>query len=974
RHNGADLSRGLGAAIALLGFVAGVPAALVALAPVYLPNQVPSWGQLWERVTSPDDGSLLLVVLGLVAWACWAAFTASVLLELAAAARRLHAPTIPMLGGFQRTAARMIATASLLVASASALAAPATPAGATALVADFAPAMGDALPAPADVVPDTPVGAPTMGSTRAAAAPTPQAPALPSVTVQRGDTLWDLAERHLGDPLRYTEIRDLNIGRTQPDGTRLRDADFIQPGWTLLLPADATDVAPEVQTVATTDGAEPSVVVQPGDTLWGIAAQHLGDGARYTELLDLNRGKPQPDGGQLSDPDHIRPGWVLRLPARAQRPSAITAAGDETAALRAGPIPPPASLSPSPQETTGPSLEPQATAPAGEFEGSSSGGRDARQPAAQQAEHQPTAAWFLGLAALGAAGIVGELTRRRHLQQRARRVGETIPMPQPTSPAAAAERTLRTAATPVSIDAIRTTLHNIASRCYTAGADLPRLAALLLDERHLTLLLLEDAPEATAPFTATEPRTWVASTQDVAAEEEIDDPGQGAPYPLLVTLGHTEDATLILNLEAAGTLAFVGDATAANEALRALVVEAATSDLASQLPIHTDETFADLTDAFEDFRLRATDARDDRVAWVDSVSRLLAGRGLVDVLSARARREFDDVWLPTVFIEAKLAAPASQPWSGAVTLTLQDVDTAWTVRVDAAGRSQLWPLDITFEAQRLTSEHADSLRSLLVTALPPQPHPENALRAIGVEETAAALRAVHPVTAEPTPAGGVRLNVLGPIQVEGIAGRPLTPRTVELLAYLALHGPATGPDLDEMLWKGERGSANTRNVFIRRARERLGEAVLPAVGADGLFRLGTGIETDWARFQRHLTRALALDGQDQVEELAAAMALVRDRPFRGIAPTAYIWADHDLQTMVSAIADAAGLLARLHNEAGRHREAIRAATLGLVAEPCSDELQTIAIAATREQSGPQEAMRLRRRYAGVMARLDPELA
>jgi surface antigen len=49
-------------------------------------------------------------------------------------------------------------------------------------------------------------------------------------------------------------------------------------------------------------------VVVPGDTLWGIAAELLGDGARYREIYDANR---EVIG---ANPDLILPGQVLRLP------------------------------------------------------------------------------------------------------------------------------------------------------------------------------------------------------------------------------------------------------------------------------------------------------------------------------------------------------------------------------------------------------------------------------------------------------------------------------------------------------------------------------------------------------------------------------------------------------------------------------------------------------------------------------------
>ena len=57
---------------------------------------------------------------------------------------------------------------------------------------------------------------------------------------RRHDCLWDIAERTLGDPLRYKEIFELNRDRVQPDGRSLVDADLIHPGWIFTMPADAS--------------------------------------------------------------------------------------------------------------------------------------------------------------------------------------------------------------------------------------------------------------------------------------------------------------------------------------------------------------------------------------------------------------------------------------------------------------------------------------------------------------------------------------------------------------------------------------------------------------------------------------------------------------------------------------------------------------------------------------------------------------
>jgi nucleoid-associated protein YgaU len=48
--------------------------------------------------------------------------------------------------------------------------------------------------------------------------------------------------------------------------------------------------------------------VKSGDTLSAIAKQHLGDANAYTKIFEANR-------DQLSDPDKIKPGQVLKIPA-----------------------------------------------------------------------------------------------------------------------------------------------------------------------------------------------------------------------------------------------------------------------------------------------------------------------------------------------------------------------------------------------------------------------------------------------------------------------------------------------------------------------------------------------------------------------------------------------------------------------------------------------------------------------------------
>lgn len=52
--------------------------------------------------------------------------------------------------------------------------------------------------------------------------------------------------------------------------------------------------------------APKTYTVQPGDTLSKIAKTHLGDANAYMRIFELNK-------DQLSDPDKIKPGQVLKL-------------------------------------------------------------------------------------------------------------------------------------------------------------------------------------------------------------------------------------------------------------------------------------------------------------------------------------------------------------------------------------------------------------------------------------------------------------------------------------------------------------------------------------------------------------------------------------------------------------------------------------------------------------------------------------
>jgi len=147
-------------------------------------------------------------------------------------------------------------------------------------------------------------------------------------TVQPGDSLSLIASHFYGDLQAYPRLFRANRSRPQADGGRLSDPWLLQPGWRLLIPLPSP-------VVTLTGPGDLRYVVQEGDTLDKIAAALLGHWERYTEIVQLNTGHAQADGSALGDPNLLRVGWVLRLPAEGTiMPLSRTTAPHPVIALR----------------------------------------------------------------------------------------------------------------------------------------------------------------------------------------------------------------------------------------------------------------------------------------------------------------------------------------------------------------------------------------------------------------------------------------------------------------------------------------------------------------------------------------------------------------------------------------------------------------------------------------------------------------
>lgn len=139
-------------------------------------------------------------------------------------------------------------------------------------------------------------------------------PEMKFYTWQAGDSLRSLATKYYGDATKLTILRRSNEGRQD-----------IQPGEKILIPvfdgdapaASAQPASTASATAAPASAATPTAaketsgprthVVKEGESLWKIAKQELGSGARWKELYEANR-------DVLSTPDAVHSGMRLRLP------------------------------------------------------------------------------------------------------------------------------------------------------------------------------------------------------------------------------------------------------------------------------------------------------------------------------------------------------------------------------------------------------------------------------------------------------------------------------------------------------------------------------------------------------------------------------------------------------------------------------------------------------------------------------------
>ncbi|MGH9014008.1 MAG: LysM peptidoglycan-binding domain-containing protein [Acidimicrobiia bacterium] len=947
-----DLVAAAAAVLATAALAGGIPALLLALVGNPLPEHLPSGADFEAALTRGEiSDATIFKAIACVAWLLWAQLLLTIGLEVTAGLKGRPAWRVP-LGAPTRFVATRLAAAILLVTGT--LGTRSTSAHAAGLRPDHPPAVAFATP----TTPSAPAEEPS---------PPPPADG-PIYVVERGDTLWSIAEVTLGDPLRWRDIEALNVGRPQPDGSTLAPGGRLQVSWQLILPTGASVSLPRAPT------APGSVTVEPGDTLWELAGEELGDPLRWPELYEHNKG-PQPEGGVLSDPDLIMPGWQLDLPGA--EPATPPAA--ETPLPPAPPQPDPPTPAPPPTPPSTPPITPTSVpnpnAPVPEAASPSdepnSARDDADPPDGAQGENRLPLG--VGGSALLALGIVATLRVLRHRQLKRRPPGRAVATAPPEL--AATEIAVRTAAEDAPGPWLDVALRSLIGQRHTRSGDrVPQPVAVEIAASELRVTLAEPHPHAPPPWT-TSPPGWMWRLARSTPLEQLEHAASGAcaPLPTLVTIGRSAEGPLLLDLEACGLVSVTGSPEAAQAFARSAALELAVSPVADALEVLAVADSDVVPQGAATPRVQVVESPEEALDAASEVAlattRALESEGLVNTFAARRASAGSDPWAPTVLILDSVPAEAETrqrvgglmdpPGRGLGILVVGEwPDAPWVLRVSGGRldvpRLGLCGLEPSFDAQAVEPKTTravvdlldqtlqDSSESLVTETEPSQPDlPSKTEQAVEVE-----------------------VRVLGEVEVIGTA-RALSDLETELVAFLATRQEPVEPDAAQTaLWPQRAVSPKRWWNVVSETRKALGAATdgefhLPPVPKGQRIALAPRVGTDLDRIRGRLRAAEHQASGDAIATLTDALKAVRGRPFTG---RGYAWANADglVAFAEAVVSDAAHLLASLCMETGDPGAALDATAAGLRAAPANEVLYRDRMRAHHQAgniSGVEAAMR-----------------
>ncbi|MEU5703286.1 BTAD domain-containing putative transcriptional regulator [Streptomyces aurantiacus] len=961
RRSVGDFAKAFLALVALLVLLIGVPGALATQIGWPLPSGAPKVEWLQQEITVDTFINVLTVVV----WLAWAQFTACVLVEVKAALSGVGLPNRVPGAGPSQLLARQLVAALLLVGAAA---------------ASFAPGLsqlgqqleGNQRPAVAAAAQQTPGGLLGQQQEQAAASAAALAEQAADAAAhaeggsgaraseddtkfyriqppegRHHDSLWEVAERHLGDGRRYKEIYQLNKDRTQPDGSKLSEASLIRPGWIMEMPGDARGgelvempdeapkVSPEVQRQIS-DYSRTGGDHQQGGGQQGAGQQGQGGGFgaqdRDTAHISLPEQRPAPDRGH----DQGRPGQPGQ---QGQGQGQEQRQGQEQATPAAG-------------------------------EGSGFG--------------LPQA--LLG-APLLAAGLLGALGRRRRQalwQSALGAVGGRRGMepPTPTGAAADAQDALLVGADPEGVRLLDRSLRGLAAALAGESRALPTVyAAWMSGNGDLHLQLAQPAGKPPTPWQLGQDQTfWMLARADAERYEDVD---TAAPYPGLVSLGTMDDSRLLLNLESVpGIVSLSGREQDRAGVFASVAAELATNGWSDRMTITLVGFGEDLTPLAPN-RLRHLDDIEALVETMEAETRqrrgALGAAGHDSVLTGRTGPAQHTRWAPHLVLLAaepsaedavklaELAADASRLGIGYLVGT-QSGDlpgAAWEMEITSEGKLLAPLLGLELDAQLLPVSQQRAVVELFTDADPERDD----------DRPATTPPFLVDISEQGRPAVYARL--VGPYEIIGLEtpDGERSPLLHEALALLLLHREGVHPRvLSSALWP--RGvTDDVRDALVERLRAWLGADPdgTPRLAADatGRLKLAKSVVSDLDVLRSLYHEATQGRGANsravRGRLLTDALVLVRGPLLAERPEGRYGWLTHEIidAQLPLLVADIGLALSAFHLEKNRAEKAIEALDAALGSAPGDERLWHELLRATHSTG---DSDRLKRLAADLVAR------
>jgi hypothetical protein len=671
-------------------------------------------------------------------------------------------------------------------------------------------------------------------------------------TVERGDTLWDIADEQLGDSTAWPEIWERNAGDDMGGGRTFDDPNLILPGWELEL----ADVMPAEVSPADAVGETTVEIVPPAPT--DVSVTEPATPMTQVAAVDTT------PTTSIDDPLAEGP-----LPLT---PTTTPAAPPPSTTTTTTTVPTPA------DPASAPTADAPADAPAPEA------------PSPIRLEH----------AALLAAGVLALVGVRRRRRLRAAMPRHRVP--EPREDIARTERTLRT------IDAGERVLRADVA-CRAAARSLIGTGSQIgwveiSPDGDLDLRL-------TAPAMLPLPWTGEDQTWRLGAEVPIEILGEdarrvGQPCVALVQLGVTATGNeLLVDLEACGVLAVAARSDQADEVVTAIATALASSlfaEVAHLVAVSLPE--AALLNHRSAHRTGTADAAIELACT-------LVGTTAVNERSSfelRSLRTGGEVWEPAVVLlgsaddgaEVCMAGVLPAAGHGVAVVVADEHGHVPTAPARLIGRADGWSLEafgssIELVPVGVSASDLEQINELLVDADRTLEPVEAIQWADGTSDAVTEPASTSPFESRPHE---IVVGLIGAVEVHartGEAGSFERSKTVELIAWLTTHRDrATRSGARTALWDLDVRDATFANV-VSEARRALARLVPPPEGEEWVARTLTEqlpvhdlVVTDADLVEERLAHARVQPPGQAIETLRPAVESVRDMPFAG---TSYLWPD-----------------------------------------------------------------------------------